>query len=386
MAGNSFGHIFTVTSFGESHGPAIGCVVDGCPPGLALLVEDIQQDLDRRKPGTSRHVTQRQESDTVEILSGVFEGKTTGTPIALLIRNEDARSKDYGNLIDTFRPGHADYTYWQKYGIRDHRGGGRSSARETAVRVAAAAIAKKWLRGKHGIVIRGYLSQLGPLEVPFTSWDEIGKNPFFAANASVVPKLESFMDELRKAGDSVGAKITTVVESMPVGWGAPVYAKLDADLASAMMSINAVKGVEIGAGFASVIQRGSQHGDEMTPDGFLSNHAGGIQGGISTGQNLVVTIAIKPTSSIRIPRRSIDKQGNSVMVETNGRHDPCVGIRATPIAEAMMALVLMDHALLHRAQNADVTVVTPNISASVKQSSRPSKSSSIKVNSDPDEA
>ena len=386
MAGNSFGHIFTVTSFGESHGPAIGCVVDGCPPGLALLVEDIQQDLDRRKPGTSRHVTQRQESDTVEILSGVFEGKTTGTPIALLIRNEDARSKDYGNLIDTFRPGHADYTYWQKYGIRDHRGGGRSSARETAVRVAAAAIAKKWLRGKHGIVIRGYLSQLGPLEVPFTSWDEIGKNPFFAANASVVPKLESFMDELRKAGDSVGAKITTVVESMPVGWGAPVYAKLDADLASAMMSINAVKGVEIGAGFASVTQRGSQHGDEMTPDGFLSNHAGGIQGGISTGQNLVVTIAIKPTSSIRIPRRSIDKQGNSVMVETNGRHDPCVGIRATPIAEAMMALVLMDHALLHRAQNADVTVVTPNISASVKQSSRPSKSSSIKVNSDPDEA
>ena len=386
MAGNSFGHIFTVTSFGESHGPAIGCVVDGCPPGLALLVEDIQQDLDRRKPGTSRHVTQRQESDTVEILSGVFEGKTTGTPIALLIRNEDARSKDYGNLIDTFRPGHADYTYWQKYGIRDHRGGGRSSARETAVRVAAAAIAKKWLRGKHGIMIRGYLSQLGPLEVPFTSWDEIGKNPFFAANASVVPKLESFMDELRKAGDSVGAKITTVVESMPVGWGAPVYAKLDADLASAMMSINAVKGVEIGAGFASVTQRGSQHGDEMTPDGFLSNHAGGIQGGISTGQNLVVTIAIKPTSSIRIPRRSIDKQGNSVMVETNGRHDPCVGIRATPIAEAMMALVLMDHALLHRAQNADVTVVTPNISASVKQSSRPSKSSSIKVNSDPDEA
>ena len=386
MAGNSFGHIFTVTSFGESHGPAIGCVVDGCPPGLALSVEDIQQDLDRRKPGTSRHVTQRQESDTVEILSGVFEGKTTGTPIALLIRNEDARSKDYGNLIDTFRPGHADYTYWQKYGIRDHRGGGRSSARETAVRVAAAAIAKKWLRGKHGIVIRGYLSQLGPLEVPFTSWDEIGKNPFFAANASVVPKLESFMDELRKAGDSVGAKITTVVESMPVGWGAPVYAKLDADLASAMMSINAVKGVEIGAGFASVTQRGSEHGDEMTPDGFLSNHAGGIQGGISTGQNLVVTIAIKPTSSIRIPRRSIDKQGNSVMVETNGRHDPCVGIRATPIAEAMMALVLMDHALLHRAQNADVTVVTPNISASVKQSSRPSKSSSIKVNSDPDEA
>ncbi len=386
MAGNSFGRIFTVTSFGESHGPAIGCVVDGCPPGLALSVEDIQQDLDRRKPGTSRHVTQRQESDTVEILSGVFEGKTTGTPIALLIRNEDARSKDYGNLIDTFRPGHADYTYWQKYGIRDHRGGGRSSARETAVRVAAAAIAKKWLRERHGVVIRGYLSQLGPLEAPFASWAEVSKNPFFSANADVVPKLESFMDELRKAGDSVGAKITTVAESMPVGWGAPVYAKLDADLASAMMSINAVKGVEIGAGFASVTQRGSEHGDEMTPEGFLTNHAGGILGGISTGQDLVVTIAIKPTSSIRIPRRSIDKQGNPVTVETNGRHDPCVGIRATPIAEAMMALVLMDHALLHRAQNADVKVATPTISASVKKASRPSKSGPAKVNPDPDEA
>ncbi len=386
MAGNSFGHIFTVTSFGESHGPAIGCVVDGCPPGLALSVEDIQQGLDRRKPGTSRHVTQRQESDTVEILSGVFEGKTTGTPIALLIRNEDARSKDYGNLIDTFRPGHADYTYWQKYGIRDHRGGGRSSARETAVRVAAAAIARKWLREKHGIVIRGYLSQLGPLEAPFASWNEVGKNPFFSANAEIVPKLESFMDELRKAGDSVGAKITTVAESMPVGWGAPVYARLDADLASGMMSINAVKGVEIGAGFSSVTQRGSEHGDEMTPEGFLTNHAGGILGGISTGQDLVVTIAIKPTSSIRVPRRSIDKQGNPVMVETNGRHDPCVGIRATPIAEAMMALVLMDHALLHRAQNADVTVATPTIPASVKKASRPSKSGPAKVNPDPDEA
>ncbi|PHX89975.1 MAG: chorismate synthase [Nitrospirae bacterium] len=386
MAGNSFGHIFTVTSFGESHGPAIGCVVDGCPPGLALSVEDIQQDLDRRKPGTSRHVTQRQESDTVEILSGVFEGKTTGAPIALLIRNEDARSKDYGNLIDTFRPGHADYAYWQKYGIRDHRGGGRSSARETAVRVAAAAIARKWLREKHGIMIRGYLSQLGPLEVPFVSWDEVGKNPFFSANADMVSKLESFMDGLRKAGDSIGAKITTVAESMPVGWGAPVYGKLDADLASAMMGINAVKGVEIGAGFASVTQRGSEHGDEMTPDGFLSNHAGGTLGGISTGQDLVVTIAIKPTSSIRIPRRSIDKQGNPVTVETSGRHDPCVGIRATPIAEAMIALVLMDHALLHRAQNADVKVATPTISASVKKASRPSKSGPAKVNPDPDEA
>ena len=364
MAGNTLGRVFTVTSFGESHGPAIGCVVDGCPPGLALSAEDIQRDLDRRKPGTSRHVTQRQESDTVEILSGVFEGKTTGTPIALLIRNEDQRSRDYGNLLDTFRPGHADYTYWQKYGIRDHRGGGRSSARETAVRVAAAAIAKKWLQEKHGVVIRGYLSQLGPIEAPFQSWETVDTNPFFSANAEVVGKLESFMDELRKAGDSVGAKITAMAEHVPVGWGAPVYAKLDADLAGAMMSINAVKAVEIGAGFASVVQRGSEHGDELTPEGFVTNHAGGILGGISTGQDVVVTIAIKPTSSIRIPRRSIDKQGNPVTVETNGRHDPCVGIRATPIAEAMMALVLMDHALLHRAQNADVQTATPKIPGS----------------------
>ncbi|HKQ33814.1 MAG TPA: chorismate synthase [Nitrospiraceae bacterium] len=387
MAGNSFGHIFTITSFGESHGPAIGCVVDGCPPGLALSVEDIQHDLDRRKPGTSRHVTQRQESDSVEILSGVFEGKTTGTPIALLIRNEDARSRDYGDLIDTFRPGHADYTYWQKYGIRDHRGGGRASARETAVRVAAAAIAKKWLREKYGIMIRGYLSQLGPLEAPFKSWAEVNKNPFFSANSGVVPKLESFMDELRKSGDSVGAKITTVAESVPVGWGGPVYAKLDADLAGAMMSINAVKAVEIGAGFGAVTQRGSEHGDELTPEGFVTNHAGGILGGISTGQDIVVTIGIKPTSSIRVARRSIDKQGKPVTVETNGRHDPCVGIRATPIAEAMMALVLMDHALLHRAQNADVTTKTPKIPASVKKPSRSSKSSSpAMINPDPDEA
>ncbi len=367
MAGNTLGRVFTVTSFGESHGPAIGCVVDGCPPGLALTAEDIQQDLDRRKPGTSRHVTQRQESDRVEILSGVFEGTTTGTPIALLIRNEDQRSRDYGNLIDTFRPGHADYTYWQKYGIRDHRGGGRSSARETAVRVAAAAIARKWLHEKHGVVIRGYLSQLGPIEAPFQSWNEVSKNPFFSANAEVVGKLESFMDELRKAGDSVGAKITTVAEHVPVGWGAPVYAKLDADLAGAMMSINAVKAVEIGAGFASVAQRGSEHGDELTPEGFVTNHAGGILGGISTGQEVVVTIAIKPTSSIRMPRRSIDKAGHPQSVETNGRHDPCVGIRATPIAEAMMALVLMDHALLHRAQNADVKTETPKIAGSIKK-------------------
>jgi len=366
VAGNTFGRLFTVTSFGESHGPAIGGVVDGCPPGLALSAADIQQDLDRRKPGTSRHVTQRQESDTVEILAGVFEGRTTGTPIALLIRNEDQRSRDYGNLIDTFRPGHADYTYWQKYGIRDHRGGGRASARETAVRVAAAAIAKKWLQERHGVLIRGYLSQLGPIDVPFRSWDAVGRNPFFAADAEVVGRLESFMDELRKAGDSVGAKVTTVAEGVPVGWGAPVYAKLDADLAGAMMSINAVKAVEIGAGFASVAQRGSEHGDELTPEGFITNHAGGILGGISTGQDVVVTIGIKPTSSIRIPRRSIDKEGRPTTVETSGRHDPCVGIRATPIAEAMMALVLMDHALLHRAQNADVSTSTPKIPGSMR--------------------
>ncbi|HSF69999.1 MAG TPA: chorismate synthase [Nitrospira sp.] len=387
MAGNTFGHIFAITSFGESHGPAIGCVVDGCPPGLALCADDIQRDLDRRKPGTSRHVTQRQESDRVEILSGVFEGKTTGTPITLLIRNEDARSKDYGNLIDTFRPGHADYTYWQKYGIRDHRGGGRASARETAVRVAAAAVARKWLKDTYGVVIRGYLSQLGPHEVPFKSWDAVSENPFFAANVEMVAKLESFMDELRKAGDSVGARITTIAEHVPVGWGAPVYAKLDADLAAAMMSINAVKAVEIGSGFAAVTQRGSEHGDELTPEGFVTNNAGGILGGISSGQDIVVTIGIKPTSSIRVPRRSIDKQGLPVTVETNGRHDPCVGIRATPIAEAMMALVLMDHALLHRAQNADVRTPTPRIAASVRSSSSKGKRTPVaKVNPEPNEA
>jgi chorismate synthase len=387
MAGNTFGRIFTVTSFGESHGPAIGCVVDGCPPGLVLSAEDIQQDLDRRKPGTSRHVTQRQESDRVEILSGVFEGQTTGTSIALLIRNEDARSRDYGNLIDTFRPGHADYTYWQKYGIRDHRGGGRASARETAVRVAAGAIARKWLREKHRVVIRGYLSQLGPHELAFKDWDAVGQNPFFSADQDAVPKLETFMDELRKDGDSVGARITTVAERVPVGWGAPVHEKLDADLAAAMMSINAVKAVEVGSGFASVTQRGSEHGDELTPDGFVTNHAGGILGGISTGQDIVVTIGIKPTSSIRIPRRSIDKQGNPVMVETNGRHDPCVGIRATPIAEAMMALVLMDHALLHRAQNADVTTKTPKIPGSIKRTaSLETIKAALKTNPDPAEA
>jgi len=388
MAGNTFGTLFSVTSFGESHGPAIGCVVDGCPPGLLLTVDDIQKELDRRKPGTSRHVSQRQESDGVEILSGLFEGQTTGTPIALLIRNEDQRSRDYGNLVDIFRPGHADYTYSQKYGIRDYRGGGRSSARETAVRVAAAAIAKKWLHEKYGVIIRGFLRQLGPIEIPFTTWDVVGTNPFFVADADAVPKLEMFMDELRKAGDSVGAKITVVAEHVPVGWGSPVYNKLDADLAGAMMSVNAVKGVEIGAGFASVAQRGSEHGDELTPDGFVTNHAGGILGGISTGQEIIVTIAIKPTSSIRIPRRSIDKQGRPVVVETEGRHDPCVGIRATPIAEAMLALVLMDHALLHRAQNADVKSTTPKISGKIvrgpvvsTQSAAPSK-----VNPNPSEA
>jgi chorismate synthase len=361
MSGNTLGKLFCITSFGESHGPAIGCVVDGCPPGMALSVEDLQADLDRRKPGTSRHVTQRRESDTVEILSGVFEGKTTGTPIALLIRNEDQRSKDYGNIAETFRPGHADYTYWQKYGIRDHRGGGRSSARETAVRVAAGGIAKKWLNERYGVVIRGYLSQLGPIEVPFKSWDVVNENSFFAADESYVAQLEEYMDALRKSGDSVGAKISVVAEGVPVGWGEPVYDRLDADLAYALMSINAVKGVEIGDGFACVAQKGTEHGDEMTPEGFLSNHAGGVLGGISSGQDVVAHIAIKPTSSIRLPRRSIDKTGQPTIVETHGRHDPCVGIRATPIAEAMLAIVLMDHALRHRAQNADVVCATPKI-------------------------
>ena len=363
MSGNTFGKLFCVTSFGESHGPAIGCVVDGCPPGLAISAEQIQHDLDRRKPGTSRHVTQRRESDTVEILSGVFEGKTTGAPIALLIRNEDQRSKDYGNIAETFRPGHADYTYWQKYGIRDYRGGGRSSARETAVRVAAAAIAKKWLQQKFGVRVRGYLAQLGDLVIPFKTWDSVDGNLFFSPDPAVVPELEGHMDRLRKSGDSCGARITAVAQNVPVGWGNPVYDKLDADLAHAMMSINAVKGVEIGAGFASITQKGTQHSDEMTPQGFLSNNAGGILGGISTGQDIVVSIAIKPTSSIRLPRRSIDKQGEVTIVETHGRHDPCVGIRATPIAEAMLALVLMDHALQHRAQNADVVCATPRIAA-----------------------
>jgi chorismate synthase len=363
MSGNSFGTLFTVTSFGESHGAAIGCVVDGCPPGMTLSEADLQHDLDRRKPGTSRHVTQRRESDTVEILSGVFEGRTTGTPIALLIRNEDQRSKDYGNIAETFRPGHADYTYWQKYGTRDYRGGGRSSARETAARVAAGAIAKKWLNEKYGVVIRGFVARIGEIEVPFRSWDDLDAegNSFFAPDASYVPRLEEYMDALRKSGDSIGAKLTVIAQSVPVGLGEPVFDRLDADIAHALMSINAVKGVEIGAGFASAMQRGSEHGDELTPQGFLSNNAGGILGGISTGQDIVAHFAVKPTSSIRLPRRSINKAGEPVTVETHGRHDPCVGIRATPIAEAMLALVLMDHALRHRAQNADVECSTPRI-------------------------
>lgn len=363
MSGSSFGTLFRVSSFGESHGPAIGCVVDGCPPGLELCEADIQFELDRRKPGTSRHVTQRREPDMVEILSGVFDGRTTGTPIALLIRNQDQRSKDYGDIAQSFRPGHADYTYWQKYGIRDYRGGGRSSARETATRVAAGAIAKKWLRQRYGVLIRGYMSQLGPIEIPFLSWDAVEDkgNPFFAPNLGLLPELESFMDQLRKSGDSIGARINVVAEHVPVGWGDPVFDRLDADIAHAMMSINAVKGVEIGAGFGAIVQRGSEHGDELTPEGFVGNNAGGVLGGISSGQDITVSIAIKPTSSIRLPRRSIDQQGQPSLLETHGRHDPCVGIRATPIAEAMLALVLVDAALRHRAQCADVVCDTPRI-------------------------
>ncbi len=363
MSGNTFGHLFRVTSFGESHGPAIGCVVDGCPPGLELDAAAIQHDLDRRRPGTSRHVTQRREPDTVEILSGVFEGRSTGTPIALLLRNQDARSGDYASIAQTFRPGHADYTYWQKYGIRDHRGGGRASARETAVRVAAGAIARKWLAERHGVTVRGSIVQIGERAIPFEGYEHVDRNPFFAANASMIGELEAAMDRLRASGDSCGAKVRVVASGVPVGWGEPVYGRLDADLASAMMGINAVKGVEIGAGFASVGQKGTEHSDEMTPEGFATNHAGGILGGISTGQDVVVTIAVKPTSSIRLDRHSIDKAGRPVVVNTHGRHDPCVGIRATPIAEAMLALVLIDHALRHRAQCADVVTSTPRIAA-----------------------
>jgi chorismate synthase len=387
MSGNTLGALYRVTSFGESHGPAIGCVVDGCPPGLALAEADIQRELDRRKPGTSRHVTQRRESDAVEILSGVFEGRTSGTPIALLIRNEDPRSKDYTAIANTFRPGHADYAYWQKYGIRDYRGGGRSSARETAVRVAAGAIAKKWLAERYGVAIRGHLVQLGPLPIPFEGWEHVDANPFFVANATLVPELEAFMDRLRKAGDSCGARITVVATGVPVGWGEPVYGRLDADLAGALMSINAVKGVEIGAGFGSVTQRGTEHSDELTPQGFASNNAGGILGGISTGQDVVASIGVKPTSSIRLDRHSIDRAGNPVIVNTHGRHDPCVGIRATPIAEAMMAIVLMDHALRHRAQNADVVTATPKIAAQAPPDALARLRRAAPVdNPDPDEA
>ena len=387
MSGNTFGTLFCVTSFGESHGPAIGCVVDGCPPGLALAEADIQRELDRRKPGTSRHVTQRRESDTVEILSGVFEGATTGTPIALLIRNEDARSRDYANIADTFRPGHADYTYWHKYGIRDYRGGGRQSARETAVRVAAGAVARKWLRERHGVEIRGHMTQLGEHAIPFEGFEHVDANPFFVANASMVAELEAFMDRLRKSGDSCGARIEVVATGVPVGWGEPVYDKLDADIAYAMMSINAVKGVSIGAGFDAVAQRGTVHSDEMAPEGFLSNQAGGILGGISTGQDVVVAIAVKPTSSIRLDRHSIDKAGRPVIVNTHGRHDPCVGIRATPIAEAMLACVLMDHALRQRAQNADVHVATPRLAAQAPADVRERLRRGADVDDpDPDEA
>ena len=367
MSGSTFGELFCVTNFGESHGPAIGCVIDGCPPGLALTEADIQGDLDRRRPGTSRHVTQRNEPDAVEILSGVYEGHTTGTPICLLIRNTDQRSKDYGNILDTFRPGHADYTYWRKYGLRDPRGGGRSSARLTAPMVAAGAVAKKWLLQQHGTTFLGWMSALGEVEIPFHSADHIPHNPFFAPNAEIVPTLEAHMDALRKAGDSCGARIEVRASGMPVGLGAPLFDKLDADIAYAMMGINAVKGVEIGSGFATVQERGSQHGDELAPEGFASNHAGGVLGGISTGQDLVVRIAIKPTSSIRLPKPSIDRQGQPTVVETHGRHDPCVGIRATPIAEAMLALVVMDHALRHRAQNGDVHLAVPPIAAARPQ-------------------
>ncbi len=384
MSGNTLGTLFTVTTFGESHGPAIGCVVDGCPPGMELSEGDIQPDLDRRKPGTSRHVTQRREEDCVEILSGVYEGRTTGTPIALLIRNTDARSKDYAKIASSFRPGHADYTYLRKYGLRDPRGGGRSSARLTAPAVAAGAIARKWLRERHRVEVRGYLSQLGPNRIAFKSWSHVDHNPFFAPDEAIVAELEGYMDRLRKSGESCGARLTVVATGVPPGWGEPLYGRLDADIAQVMMGINAVKGVEIGAGFGSVEQLGTEHSDEMTPQGFLSNNAGGILGGISTGQDVVVSIAIKPTSSIRLPRKTVDVSGQAATIETHGRHDPCVGIRATPIAEAFLALVLIDHALRHRAQNADVTEKTPRVPA--QASAGKSKKRATPMFEDPDPA
>lgn len=364
MSGNTFGTLFAVTNFGESHGPAIGCVIDGCPPGMPLCEADIQADLDRRRPGTSRHVTQRAEPDAVEILSGVYEGLTTGTPIALLIRNTDQRSKDYGDIAQRFRPGHADYTYWHKYGVRDPRGGGRSSARLTAPTVAAGAVARKWLAAQFGTQVRACMSQLGELDIGFESWEHVAQNPFFAPVADV-QRLEAYMDALRKAGDSCGARIRVQATGVPIGLGEPIYDKLDADIAWAMMGLNAVKGVEIGAGFASAAQRGTVHGDSLSPEGFRSNHAGGVLGGISTGQDIEVQIAIKPTSSILSPRESIDTAGQSVQVSTRGRHDPCVGIRAAPIAEALLALVLMDHALRHRAQCGDVRQSVAPIAAAV---------------------
>ncbi|MEK9950592.1 MAG: chorismate synthase [Curvibacter sp.] len=364
MSGNTFGHLFTVTNFGESHGPAIGCVIDGCPPGMALSEADIQAELDRRRPGTSKFVTQRNEPDAVEILSGVYEGRTTGTPIALLIRNTDQRSKDYGQILQTFRPGHADYTYWRKYGIRDPRGGGRSSARLTAPTVAAGAVAKKWLKEKYGTEFRGCMTQIGEVMIPFESWVHVPNNPFFAPVADV-SALENYMEALRKSGDSCGARLRVTATKVPVGLGEPLYDKLDADIAYAMMGLNAVKGVEIGAGFAAVADKGSTHGDSLTPNGFVGNKAGGVLGGISTGQDIEVSIAIKPTSSILIPRESITTDGQATELITKGRHDPCVGIRATPIAEALLALVLMDHALRHRAQCGDVQLPVPPIPGSV---------------------
>lgn len=361
MGANTFGVLFAVTTFGESHGTAIGCVVDGCPPGLPIDETEFAHDLERRATGRSRHTSQRREPDALKILSGVFEGVTTGAPIALLIYNEDARSKDYDDIKDSFRPGHADYTYQQKYGLRDYRGGGRSSARETTMRVAAGVIAKKYLRLHHGIQVRGYLSALGAITPRGFDWSAVDDNPFFWPDASQVPELESYMDALRKSGDSIGARVSVEAEGVPPGFGEPIYGKLDGDLAAALMSINAVKGVEIGDGFASVAQRGTEHRDEMTPDGFLSNHAGGILGGISSGQTILASVAIKPTSSMRLPGRSINLRGEPIEVITKGRHDPCVGIRATPIVEAMTACVLMDHALRHRAQCGDVGAVSPRI-------------------------
>ena len=363
MAGNTIGKIFTVTSFGESHGPALGCIVDGCPPGLEIDSADLQRDLDRRKPGTSRFTTQRREADEVKILSGIFEGRTTGTPIGLVIENTDQRSKDYSNIANTFRPAHADYTYNQKYGFRDYRGGGRSSARETAMRVAAGAIAKKYLRQHLGIEIRGYLAQLGPIAAEKVDWDVVETNPFFCPDADKIPEMEAFMAALNKKGDSIGARINVVASGMIPGLGEPVFDRLDADIAHAMMGINAVKGVEIGAGFASVEQVGSEHRDALTPEGFVGNNAGGVLGGISSGQDIVVSMALKPTSSIRQPGDTISTSGEAMEMVTHGRHDPCVGIRATPIAEAMLAIVLLDHALRHRGQNGHVECATPVIAA-----------------------